>query len=81
MSLAVAFHVPHNEGASMGIITGPGFKGDGLVDLFEVDASIESFDDLDAARAWLEEKFENDDEKPELYEVTGGWEATVSYDD
>ncbi|NUS02027.1 MAG: hypothetical protein HOV97_05625 [Nonomuraea sp.] len=81
MSLAVAFHVPHNEGSQVGIITGPDFNsGTDLVDLYEVDASIRSFPSKEAAEAWLQELFENDEGMPALDQVPGGWVGAVSYD-
>jgi hypothetical protein len=55
--MIVAYYVPHNEGVESGIIDGPGFdSGFTLVDLYEVDASIRSFDTREEAEAWLAEK-------------------------
>lgn len=72
MSLAVAFHHPHNEGRVAGVITGPGFDtGTSLVDTFEVDASIKSFDTEEEAIAWLVERVE-DLTAEQLLPVVGG---------
>lgn len=61
--MIVAYFVPHNDGVEFGIITGPGFDTDiSLVDLYEVDATIKSFDgdgtDLWEATTWLKGKIE-----------------------
>jgi hypothetical protein len=51
----VAFFVPHNDGTEKGIIDGPGFhSGATLVDLYEVDAEIASFETREEAEAWLD---------------------------
>lgn len=80
--MIVAFHVPHNEGVQAGIITSPGFDSEtSLVDLYEVDASIKSFDTLAEAQDWLKEVYENDDEDLDFTEVPGGLVASKSDDD
>lgn len=57
----VAYFIPHNDGVQGGIINDPGFdSGLSLVDLYEVDGSIESFDDHEQAEAWLKKKFAGD---------------------
>lgn len=60
LPFVVAFDVPHSEGVEQGIIDGPGYDVDGLVDLYEVDASIKSFATKDEAETWLS-KMRKDD--------------------
>lgn len=56
--MIVAFFHPHNEGVVAGIITGPGFDSDTeLVDTYEVDAQIRSFETEQDAKAWLTAQF------------------------
>lgn len=80
MSTVVAFYVPHNEGSVAGIVVGPGFDSKFmLVDLYEVDASLQSFDSLEAARAWMQEEH-TDEGDPDFEEVEGGLLRVVSYE-
>jgi hypothetical protein len=68
--MIVAFKHPHNEGIVAGLITGPGFDTKGmLVDTYEVDASIRSFDSIEDAKAWLAE---DDIDMASADEVPGG---------
>jgi hypothetical protein len=72
----IAYYVPHNQGIAAGIITGPRFdSGSDLVDLYEVDASIKSFNAVAEAEAWLDQ--EAGDEL-ELQEVPGGLRSTIN---
>lgn len=58
--MIVAYYVPHNEGIETGIFTGAGQStDDALVDLYEVDASIQSFDTLEEGRAWIKSKLDD----------------------
>lgn len=62
MALVVAYHVPHNDGVESGVITESGFdSGTSLVDLYEVDATIRSFDSEDEACVWLNGLLAEDD--------------------
>lgn len=77
--MIVAYRVPHNEGVEMGIITGPGFdSGTNLVDLYEVDAKVQSFETLDQAIDWHEE--EDAEGKLEWESVPGGLVLRRVYD-
>lgn len=70
--MIVAFHHPHNEGSVAGLVTGPGFDaGTALVDTYEVDAQIRSFDTIQEAREWLSETCHVDPQL--LSEVPGGF--------
>lgn len=52
--MIIAFHMPHNEGCVFGIITSPNFDTkEHLVDLYEVDATMQSFDTEAAAEEFL----------------------------
>lgn len=54
--MIVAFHIPHNEGIVYGIFTKPNLDtGLLLVDLYEVDGQIKTFENVDQARDWLAE--------------------------
>jgi hypothetical protein len=85
MTFIVAYHVPHNEGVEMGIITGAGFDGNGddfnLTDLYEVDASVRSFDTVAEATDWLGSRQGDGREMPELEEVPGGLIGRFSYEE
>ena len=64
----VAFYMPHNDGCEKGIIDGPGFdSGSLLVDMYEVDGAIKSFESREDAEAWLEaqkpEEYDDDEEE------------------
>jgi len=74
----VAYFVPHNEGIESGIIDGPGFDaGFVLIDIHEVDASIESFPDQASAEAWLKAKHAEMESDLDLEAVAGGSISTV----
>lgn len=52
--MIVAYYMPHNDGVESGVLTEPGQStGSTLVDLYEVDGEIRSFETEDEARAWL----------------------------
>lgn len=82
MTFVVAYCVPHNEGSEYGVITGAGFETQGeIVDLFEVDATIKSFDTVTEAEEWLKGKVEDvDQEFLPMDEVPGGLVGSVSYE-
>lgn len=78
----IAFFVPHNEGVESGIITGPGFTSETtLVDLFEVDASIRSFEHYHEAEEWLKGKHEEIGASAPVEKVPGGDVSHVDYDE
>ena len=55
--MVVAYYMPHNEGVESGILDKPGQDtGLDLVDLYEVDGKIATFNNKAEAEAWLEEK-------------------------
>lgn len=61
--MIVAYFMPHNEGVESGVITEPGFDSEfTLVDLYEVDGSIKSFENEDDAQAWLKGKRDEHEE-------------------
>jgi hypothetical protein len=50
----VAYYMPHNDGVESGILDQPGQDtGTKLVDLYEVDGVIKTFDSRVAADEWL----------------------------
>src|ERR1700722_5278724 len=52
--MVIAFHVPHNEGVVYGIFTKPGLDTKlTLVDLYEVDGRLQTFENFDQALEWL----------------------------
>jgi len=52
--MVVAFHVPHNEGVVYGIFTKPGLDTKlTLVDRYEVDGRMQTFENVDKALEWL----------------------------
>ena len=52
--MIVAFHFPHNEGLVYGIFTKPGMDTKlSLVDLYEVDGSIQTFETVEEAQQWM----------------------------
>lgn len=52
--MVVAFHFPHNEGVVYGIFNNAGQDTKlALVDLYEVDGKIKTFEDLTDAQQWL----------------------------
>lgn len=52
--MVVAYHFPHNDGIEYGILDAPGQDtGISLVDLYEVDGSIKSFETRADAEEWL----------------------------
>jgi hypothetical protein len=83
VTFAVAYWVPHNahyNAVEYGVITRPGFDSElTLVDLYEVDAVIKSFESPEEAQAWIDGKLserkqdqEEDDEFfGEVEEVLG----------
>ena len=72
--MVVVFYHPHNEGTVFGLITGTGFDtGTALVDGYEVDATIKSFDTEDEAREYLID--EHDADLSMLESVAGGYLA------
>ena len=53
MEMVVAYYVPHNDGVESGILDKPGMDtGTDLVDLYEVDCVIKTFDTSEEARLW-----------------------------
>jgi hypothetical protein len=53
-NMVVAYHVPHNEGVEYGIFTKSGQDTNlTLVDLYEVDGRIRTFDTVEEAQEWL----------------------------
>lgn len=60
--MIVAFYIPHNDGVEAGLITEAGFdSGTRLVDLYEVDGEIRSFETKEEAQEWLEARHSEDD--------------------
>lgn len=56
-NMVVAYHIPHNEGIEYGIFTEPGNStGLTLVDLYEVDGQIQTFETVEEAEMWLNEE-------------------------
>lgn len=52
--MVVGFHFPHNEGVVYGIFDRAGETTNlSLVDLYEVDGQIQTFNDVNDARLWL----------------------------
>jgi hypothetical protein len=52
--MVVAFHVPHNEGVIYGIFTKPDMDTNlTLVDLYEVDGRLRTFENVEQAQGWL----------------------------
>lgn len=71
--MVVAFYIPHNEGIAAGVITGPDFDtGLNLVDLFEVDGTVKSFETEEEADDWLGEKFTDSGSIYDPQPVAGG---------
>lgn len=64
--MIVALHFPHNEGVTIALVDGPGFDstGHGLVDAYEVDASLKSFATEEEVEAWLAEEHGDDPSDP-----------------
>jgi hypothetical protein len=55
--MVVAYYLPHNEGVESGILDAPGqTTGLDLVDLYEVDGEIRTFENRQDAEGWLQEK-------------------------
>lgn len=53
--MIVAYYIPHNDGVEAGILTESGQStGLTLVDLYEVDGEIRSFETYDDATAWID---------------------------
>lgn len=53
-NIVVAYHVPHNEGVEYGIFDKAGQSTElTLVDLYEVDGKIRTFEKVEEAREWL----------------------------
>jgi hypothetical protein len=52
--MIVAYYFPHNDGMEYGVLDKPGQDtGTSLVDLYEVDGAIRTFDDRPEAETWL----------------------------
>lgn len=52
--MVVAYHFPHNDGIEYGVLDAPGQdSGHSLVDLYEADGSIRTFETRAGAEAWL----------------------------
>lgn len=52
--MIVAYHFPHNDGIEYGVLDAPGQDtGLNLVDLYEADGSIRTFETRADAEAWL----------------------------
>lgn len=61
-NMVVAYYMPHNDGTESGILDKPGQDtGLDLIDLYEVDGKIATFDNAEQARTWLAEKLSNQD--------------------
>lgn len=61
--MIVAYYFPHNEGIEKGILDSPGQDtGLTLVDLYEVDGEIRTFDTRTEAEAWLAAKDAEDED-------------------
>ena len=61
-NMVVAYYMPHNEGVESGILDRPGQDtGLDLVDLYEVDGKIATFENERLAKEWLAEKLGNRD--------------------
>lgn len=57
MTMVVAYWMPHNEGVESGIFDRPGQSTElDLVDLYEVDGTIETFASMQEAEDWIKEK-------------------------
>ena len=55
--MVVAYYMPHNDGIEFGIFDKPGqTTGANLIDLYEVDGEIMTFNDMTEARQWLNGK-------------------------
>ena len=55
--MVVAYYMPHNDGVESGVLDRPGQDtGIDLVDLYEVDGIIKTFNDSKEAERWLAEK-------------------------
>jgi hypothetical protein len=55
--LVVAYYMPHNDGVESGILDTPGQStGTDLVDLYEVDGQIRTFENRAEAEEWLTKK-------------------------
>jgi hypothetical protein len=56
-SFVVAYYIPHNDGVESGIFDKAGqTTGLTLVDLYEVDGVIRSFDNRTEAQEWIDKK-------------------------
>lgn len=63
VNMVVAYYIPHNEGVESGIFDKPGQDtGLDLVDLYEVDGMIKTFNNREQARLWLADKLRSVDE-------------------
>lgn len=57
--MVVAYYMPHNDGVVAGIFTEPGQStGGSLVDLYEVDGEIRTFEYVGEAQEWLDKNIE-----------------------
>lgn len=64
MVMVVAYYMPHNDGTETGILDSPGQStGLTLVDLYEVDGEIRTFDTRSEAEAWLTGKLWRQDKE------------------
>lgn len=84
--MIVAYYIPHNDGVEAGILTKSGQStGLTLVDLYEVDGEIRSFETLEEADAWIRGHSldPNQPDPTEIFEepTCAIHSATVRYDD
>jgi hypothetical protein len=57
VNMVVAYYMPHNDGIEQGILDKVGQDtGLDLVDLYEVDGVIKTFNSREEAQSWLDSK-------------------------
>jgi hypothetical protein len=77
----VAYYFPHNEGIESGILTEPGQDtGTKLVDLYEVDGQIKTFNTWVEANEWLQSKLNGDvmEDEDEVKQQKYIWTTSTS---
>jgi hypothetical protein len=59
--MVVAYWISHNDGVEKGILDGPGQKTPefALIDLYEVDGVIRTFETREEAKGWLAKRQHN----------------------
>ena len=68
--MIVAYHFSHNEGIEQGTIDAAGqTTGAQLVDMYEADGEIRTFDTKEQADAWLREQRDEDDDDEDWFDV------------